>query len=153
MCLLQRSLYGLRHAGKDWYQTLSTFLLDEGFTGSSNDFCLFTMRGKIDAMIYVLVWVVDIIIECGCQEEVDKLRSRFSERFKMDDRGALSWFLETQVEQSPGKVTVDQSRYIDDCLERFDLDEYKPVGTPVDISPKLSKKGCPEAGSAEAVSM
>ena len=65
----------------------------------------------------------------------------------MDDKGALSWFLET------GTVTVNQSRYIDDCLERFGLAECKPVGTPADISAQLSKKGCPEAGSAEAVSM
>ena len=117
--LLQRSLYGLRQAGRDWYQTLSTFLLDEGFTRSRNDFCLFTMRGTNDAMIYVLVAVDDIIIGRRCQDEVDKLRSRFSKRFKMDDRGALSWFLGMQVKQSPGTVTVNQSRYIGDCLERF----------------------------------
>ena len=88
--LLQLSLYGLQQAGRDWYQTLSTFLLDEGFNRSSNGFCLFTIRGTNDAMIYVLVWVDDIIIGCRCRDEVDKLRSRFSERFKMDDRGALS---------------------------------------------------------------
>ena len=52
--LLQLSLYGLRQAGRDWYQTLSIFLLDEGFNRSSNDFCLFTIRGTNDAMIYVL---------------------------------------------------------------------------------------------------
>ena len=153
VCLLQRSLYGLRQAGRDWYQTLSTFLLDEGFTRSSNDFCLFTTRGTNDAMIYVLFWVDDIIIGFRCQDEVDKLRSRFSERFKMDDRGALFWCLGMQVKQSPGTVTVNQSRYIDNCLERFGLAECKPVGTPADISAQLSKKDCPEAGSAEAVSM
>ena len=101
----------------------------------------------------MLVWVDDIIIGCRCQDEVDKLRSRFSERFKMDDRGALFWCLGMQVKQSPGTVTVNQSRYIDNCLERFGLAECKPVGTPADISAQLSKKDCPEAGSAEAVSM
>ena len=90
VCLLQRSLNGLRQAGRDWCQTLRTFLLDEGFTRSSKDFCLFTMRGTNIAMIYVLVSVDDIIIGCRCQYEVDKLRSRFSERFKKDYRGALS---------------------------------------------------------------
>ena len=70
VCLLHRSLYALRQAGRDWYQTLSTFLLDEGFTRSSNDFCLFTMRGTNDAMICLLFW-------CRCQDEVDKVRSRF----------------------------------------------------------------------------
>ena len=55
VCLLQRSLYGLRQSGRDWYQTLNTFLLDEGLTRSSNEFCLFTIMGTNDAMIYVLV--------------------------------------------------------------------------------------------------
>ena len=111
------------------------------------------MRGTNDAMIYVLVWVDGIIIGCRCQDEVDKLRSRFSERFKIDDRGTLYWFLGIQVKQSPGTVTVYQSHYIYDCLEQFGLAECKPVGTPADISAQLSKKGYLEAGSAEAVSM
>ena len=38
VCLLQRSLFGLRQIARDWYQTVSTFLLDERFTRSSNDF-------------------------------------------------------------------------------------------------------------------
>ena len=54
-CLHQRSLYGLRQARRDWYQTLSTLLLDEGFNRSSNNFCMFMMRGTEDTMIYVLV--------------------------------------------------------------------------------------------------
>ena len=130
--LKQTSVHGAarglqqRQAGRDWYQTLSTFLLDEGFTRSSNDFCLFMMRGTNDAMIYVLVWVNDIIIGCRYQDEVDKLRSRFSVRFKMDDRGALSWRLGMQVKRSPGTVTVNQSRYIEDCLEHFGLADCKP---------------------------
>ena len=95
---------------------------------------------------YVLVWVDDIIIGCRCQDEVSKLRSRFSEQFKMDDRGALSWFLGMQVKQSPETVTVNQSRVIDGCLGRFCLAECKPVGTSADISAQLSKKGCPKLG-------
>ena len=111
------------------------------------------MRGTNDAMIYVLVWVDDIIFGCRCQDEVDKLRSCFSQQNKMDDRNRLLWFLGMQVKQSPGTVTVNQSRYIDDCLKRFGLAECKPVGIPADISAQLPKKVCPEAWSAEAVFM
>ena len=153
VCLLQRSIYGLKQAGRDWYQTLSTFLLETGFTRSTNDFCLFTMRGMDDAMIYVLVWVDDIIIGCKLQAEVDRVRDRFTDRFKMDDRGPLAWFLKMQVKRAPGSVTVNQSRYIEDCLERFGLADCKPVGTPADISTQLTKKDCPGAGSEEVVAM
>ena len=71
----------------------------------------------------------------------------------MDDRGVLSWFLGMQVKQSPGIVAVNQSQYIEHCLERFGLAGCKPVATPADISAQLSKKCCPEAGSAEAISI
>ena len=67
----------------------------------------------------------------------------------MDDRGALSWFLGMQVKQSSGRITNNQSHGIDDCLERLGLAECKPA----DITAQLSKMDCPEAGSAQAVSM
>ena len=54
-----------------------------------------------------------------------------------------------QDKQSPGTVTVNQSGYIDDCLERL----CKPVGTPANISAQLSKKFLPDAGPEEAVSL
>ena len=81
------------------------------------------------------------------------MRVRFSEQYKIDDTGSLSWLLGIQVKQSSGFVTVIQLRYISDCLERFVPDNCEPKGTPADISAELSKKHCPEAGSAEAVFM
>ena len=52
-----------------------------------------------------------------------------------------------------GTVTVNQSHYIDDCLEHFGLAECKPVGISANISGQLSKKDRTEAESPEAVSM
>ena len=45
---------------------------------------------------YIQVWIYDIIIGCRCQDEVDKMRSLFSEQFEWDDRSALSWSLGRQ---------------------------------------------------------
>ena len=103
---------------EETYKALSTFLVAEGFLRSKNDFCLFTVRATNDAMIYVMVWVDDITIGCRSQDEFDKIRSRLSEQFKMDNRGALSWFLGMQVKQSPGMLTLIQSSYINESLER-----------------------------------
>ena len=44
VCLLQRSLYGLKQAERDWYQTLSSFLEEADFSRSENDYCLFTSK-------------------------------------------------------------------------------------------------------------
>ena len=88
----------------------------------------------------MLACVDDIFIGCRCQDDVDKPTSCISEPFTMDEVGALSWFLGMQVKQSPGAVTVNQSRHIDDCLECYSLAECKPVGTLADISAQLSRR-------------
>ena len=88
VCLLQRSVYGLKQAGRDWYQTLSPFLEETGFNRSKNDYCLFTSNVE-DELCYVLVWVDDIIIGCKNKGRIKKLREDFNQRFSMDDRGPL----------------------------------------------------------------
>lgn len=40
VCLLLRSLYGLRQSAADWYKTLSKFLLSHNFKSSFADPCL-----------------------------------------------------------------------------------------------------------------
>ena len=57
--------------------------------------------------------------------------------FHMEDRGRLHWFLGLRIRQEEGKVTVDQERYIETMLERFQMDQCKPSRTPADLNLKL----------------
>nr|GFA14653.1 retrovirus-related Pol polyprotein from transposon TNT 1-94 [Tanacetum cinerariifolium] len=49
---LKKALYGLKHAPKAWYDELSTFLLQNGFSKGIIDLTLFTRRFDDD----ILVW-------------------------------------------------------------------------------------------------
>ena len=95
---------------------MSGLLLEEGFRRSSNDFCLLTMKETDGAMVYILVWVDDIINGCRRQDKNDKLRGRFSERLTMDDRCSLSCFLGKHVQQSPRSVPANQSHHIKNSI-------------------------------------
>ena len=55
----------------------------------------------------------------------------------MEDRGRLHCFLGLRIRQEEGKVTVDQERYIELMLERFQMDQCKPSKTPADFNLKL----------------
>ena len=41
VCKLNKSIYGLKQAAKNWYEALTSLLLKEGFKRSRNDYCLF----------------------------------------------------------------------------------------------------------------
>nr|GEU50412.1 ribonuclease H-like domain-containing protein [Tanacetum cinerariifolium] len=59
---VKKALYGLDQAPRAWYETLSTYLLDNGFQRGKIDKTLFIKRHK-DNILLVQVYVDDIIFE------------------------------------------------------------------------------------------
>nr|GEZ83371.1 hypothetical protein [Tanacetum cinerariifolium] len=57
---LKKALYGLKHAPRAWYDEMSTFLLQNGFSKGTIDPTLFTRRFD-DNILVVQVYVNDII--------------------------------------------------------------------------------------------
>ncbi|GKC65230.1 putative ribonuclease H-like domain-containing protein [Tanacetum coccineum] len=55
-----KALYGLHQAPRAWYETFSTFLLENGFRRGTIDKTLFIKKNKSDIML-VQVYVYDII--------------------------------------------------------------------------------------------
>ena len=138
VCKLNKSIYGLKQAAKNWYEALTSLLLKKGFKRSRNDYCLFVRKDEDGTFSYVLVWVDDIVV-AGAEEAVKEINSMLNENFKMDDRGALNWFLGMQIQRSHDKITVDQTRYIETVLEQFNVSDCRPVATPGEVNLKLVK--------------
>ena len=61
-------MYGLTQAAINWYQELSTFLIQQGFERSRHDYCLF-LKNKGDEKFYVLNWVDDLVIAGNSQTD------------------------------------------------------------------------------------
>ena len=68
---------------------------------------------------------------------ISDVNKAFEATFHMEDRGRLHWFLGLKVRREDEKVTVDQERYIETMLERFQMDQSKPSRTPADLHLKL----------------
>ena len=60
VCRLNKSLYGLKQASRDWYSRFATFLLTLGFTEAKADTSLFIYR-RGDETAYLLLYV-DIVL-------------------------------------------------------------------------------------------
>ena len=68
---------------------------------------------------------------------ISGVRKALAATFHMEDRGRLHWFPGLRIRREEGKVTVDQERYIETMLERFQMYQCKPSRIPADLNLKL----------------
>ena len=62
VCKLNKSSYGLKQCGRNWYLTIKSFLGGLGFVSSIQDECLFIKKGQRRYGMNDLSWVDDMFI-------------------------------------------------------------------------------------------
>lgn len=152
VCLLLKSIYGLKQSGRNWYQLLVDYLLELGFKPSPNDPCLFT-KVISNVFYYVSVWVDDIIYFSTDPKFYQEFKAQIEKKFTIGDLSKLSWFLGMQVTGQPGNITVNQKQYIESLLANFGMAECKPVSTPIAEKMEFKRADCPADNSADQADM
>ena len=139
VCKLNKSIYGLKQSGRNWYYTLQMFLKSIDFTASKSDPCLF-MRISKDVLEYVCIWVDDIIYACNDANKFISFEQQISSQFKISETAKLYWFLGMKFNFCGDGLEISQEAYIDKLLSKFGLIECKPVSTPAADGLKLCKR-------------
>ncbi|GJX78327.1 ribonuclease H-like domain-containing protein [Tanacetum coccineum] len=88
VCKLKRSLYGLKHAPRQWNHKLYETLVEAGFEQSKNDHSLY-IKNSCDVSLYLLVYVDDLVITGNSKTEIEKFKSFLNKKFKIKDLGEL----------------------------------------------------------------
>ncbi|GJX07373.1 putative ribonuclease H-like domain-containing protein [Tanacetum coccineum] len=92
----EKALYELHQASRAWYETLSTYLLDNEFQRGKTDKTLFIKRYKGD-ILPVQVYVDDIIFGSTKKEMCNAFEKLMHEKFQMSYMGELTFFWGLQV--------------------------------------------------------
>ncbi|GJS79766.1 putative ribonuclease H-like domain-containing protein [Tanacetum coccineum] len=135
---VEKALYGLHQAPRAWYETLSTYLLDNGFQRGKIDKTLFIKRHKGDILL-VQVYVDDIIFGSTKKELCNAFEKLMHEKFQMSSMGELTFFLGLQVQQKKDGIFISQDKYVGEILKKFRFTEVKTASTPMETQKPLLK--------------
>ncbi|GKC41838.1 putative ribonuclease H-like domain-containing protein, partial [Tanacetum coccineum] len=112
-----KALYGLHQAPRAWYETLSSFLMENGFRRDTIDKTLFIKKKKSDIML-VQVYVDDII-------------------FGSTKKSMCTEFEE--LKKQPDGIFISQDKYVADILKKFDFLSIRTTTTPIESNKPLVK--------------
>ncbi|KAJ9553795.1 hypothetical protein OSB04_017840 [Centaurea solstitialis] len=134
---LRKALYGLHQAPRAWYDTLSSYLLENKFERGVIEKTLFIKRTKTD-MLLVQIYVDDIIFGSTKDDMCKEFEELMHKKFKMSSMGELTFFLGLQVKQKPEGIFINQSKYVASMLQKFGMNDAKPVSTPMETHKHLT---------------
>ncbi|GJX15810.1 putative ribonuclease H-like domain-containing protein [Tanacetum coccineum] len=135
---VENALYGLHQAPRAWYETLSTYLLDNGFQREKIDKTLFIKKDKGDIML-VQVYVNDIIFGSTKKSLCTKFEKMMHKKFQMGSIGELTFFLGLQVKQKKDGIFISQDKYMTEILKKFVFFDVKTASTPMETQKPLIK--------------
>ncbi|RVW45708.1 Retrovirus-related Pol polyprotein from transposon TNT 1-94 [Vitis vinifera] len=108
VCMLRRSLYGLKQSPRAWFSRFSSVVQEFGMFHSTTDHSVFYHHNSSGQCIYLT-----------------------------KDLGKLKYFLGIEIAQSSSGVVLSQRKYALDILEETGMLDCKPVDTPMDPNVKL----------------
>ncbi|KAH9307354.1 hypothetical protein KI387_035265, partial [Taxus chinensis] len=143
---LKKSLYGLKQAPCQWYKKFDSFMMEQGYIRCHSDHCVYTKKFEDGSYIILCLYVDDMLVAGKNMQEIKVLKKQLSESFAMKDLGAAKQILGMRIsrDRKERKLTLSQEEYIKKVLERFNMQDAKPVGTPLASHFKLSKEQCPK---------
>ncbi|KAG8475264.1 hypothetical protein CXB51_032125 [Gossypium anomalum] len=118
VCLLKKSLYGLKQSPRQWYKRFDSFMTSHDFKRTAKD-----------------------------KGEIRKVKAQLSEEFEMKDLGPAKKILGLEIlrDRKTSKLYLSQKGYIEKLLCRFNMRSAKPVSTPLAAHFRLSSTLSPQS--------
>ncbi|CAI7851813.1 unnamed protein product, partial [Closterium sp. NIES-54] len=137
---LQRPVYGLRQAPREWHDTLTTTLAALGFAPSTADPSLFLRTDTSLPPFYILVYVDDLVFATTDTAGLAHVKSELQKRHTCTDLGELRSYFGLQItrDRAQRTITLNHSHMVQQVLQRFDFTHSSPQATPLSIRHSLS---------------
>ncbi|GJT23082.1 retrovirus-related pol polyprotein from transposon TNT 1-94 [Tanacetum coccineum] len=122
MCKLNKSLYRLKQAPRQWYLKFESFMQRSGYKRCAMDHCCYLKKVGSSSII-LLLYVDDMLVAGSDMAEIKKLKRQLSQEYEMKDLGSANQILSMSIMRD--KANVPQEIYKRKVLEKFNMKDAK----------------------------
>jgi len=131
VCKLNKSLYGLKQASRQWYVKLVEAFVFKRLH-SLNDYSLFHKKSTTST-IFVVVYVDDVILTGTSVFEIEELKTFLHDKFRIKDLGKLHYFLGMEVLYKDDGLIISQRKFFLDMLKNYKVAGMRSYTSPLDL--------------------
>ncbi|KAM1998218.1 hypothetical protein EV2_005744 [Malus domestica] len=145
VCKLNKSIYGLKQASRQWNQKFDEVITSFGFVMNKIDNCVY-MKMINSRFIFLLLYVDDILLASSDIHLLQETKSMLSNSFDMKDMGEAHFVLGIEIirDRSKRVLGLSQKNYINKVLRRFNMETCSGGDVPIGKGDKFSKSQCPK---------
>lgn len=136
---LKKAVYGLKQASRAWYSRVKDVLIKLGFIQCNSDQCIFILK-KDKYVVYLALYVDDFIICYNNVNIANSVKMYLNKHFQIKDLGSVRNVLGMQVFRTKNEMHLSQSHYINQILDKYNMTDCKPIGTPLELNAKFENK-------------
>nr|GFB91069.1 retrovirus-related Pol polyprotein from transposon TNT 1-94 [Tanacetum cinerariifolium] len=85
VCLLKKSLYGLKQSPRQWYNRFDVYMISNRFSRSSYDRCVHFKDFAPGMYIYLLLYADDMLVACKSKSEIEYTKRLLCKEFDMKE--------------------------------------------------------------------
>jgi hypothetical protein len=140
VCKLNKSLYGLKQAARQWNKKLHSTLLSLDYKRLESDRSVY-IYAKNGILVLIPIFIDDITLASNSQTTLDNTVEELASHFKLRDLGETSFLLGIKITRDiPNhSISLSQHQYIVDMLDKYGFSTCTSISTPMDPGLQLTK--------------
>ena len=138
VCKLKKALSHLKQAPRAWNHKLIEYLVKCDFIVSDSDSSLYIKHNR-KHIVLLCIYVDDLILTGSCGKDIQHLKEKLKEEFKILDLGEVKYFLGIERIKTNEGIYLIQRKYILDLLKRYGMIGCKLLSQRMEPNVKLEK--------------
>ncbi|GJT87818.1 retrotransposon protein, putative, ty1-copia subclass [Tanacetum coccineum] len=139
VCMLKRSIYGLKQASRQWNKRFDDEIKKFGFSQDADEPCVY-LKASGSNVTFLILYGDDILIMGNSIPMLQDVKSYPGKCFAIKDLGEAAYIRGIKIyrDRSRWLIGLCQSAYIKKILKRFHMENYKRGSIPMQDKLRLS---------------